>query len=92
MSDQWESRRSRVLKGTKISFGGAISCMVRNVSVSGAQLAAESPLGIPTEFTLVIPSDGRRVAPFSGHLPVRQSDRCAFAGRHEAEPLLDLRH
>ena len=59
MSDQRGSRRTRVLKSAKISFGGgAISCTVRNVSVSGAQLAAESPLGIPTEFTLVIPSDG----------------------------------
>ena len=56
MSDQRGSRRSWVLKGTKISFGGgAISCTVRNVSVSGAQLAAESPLGISSEFTL---SDG----------------------------------
>lgn len=59
MSEQRESRRTKVLKEGKISFGGgAISCTVRNVSESGAQLAVESPLGIPKEVTLVIPSDG----------------------------------
>ncbi len=59
MSDQRGSRRTRVLKSGNISFGGGtISCTIRNVSETGAQLAVESPLGIPTEFTLVIPSDG----------------------------------
>lgn len=59
MSEQRGSRRTRALKSGKISFGGgAISCTIRNISESGAQLAVESPLGIPTEFMLVIPSDG----------------------------------
>lgn len=59
MSEQRGSRRTRVLKDGKISFGGGlISCVVRNVSETGAQLAVESPVSIPTEFVLVIPSDG----------------------------------
>lgn len=58
MSEQRDPRRTKVLKDGKISFGGgAISCTVRNVSESGAMLAVESPVGIPAEFTLAIPSD-----------------------------------
>lgn len=80
MFEQRGSRRTRVLKSAEISFGGsAISCTVRNFSEGGAQLAKESPHGIPTEFKLVIPSR-RRVAPFSGHLAGRQSDRAAVRG------------
>lgn len=60
MSDeQRSSRRTRVLKEAKLAFGGgAISCTVRNISESGAQLAVESPLGIPAEVTLVISAEG----------------------------------
>ncbi|MFX8067315.1 PilZ domain-containing protein, partial [Acinetobacter baumannii] len=43
------------------SFGGsAISCTVRNLTKSGAMLDIVSPLGVPREFTLVIPSDDVR--------------------------------
>ncbi len=46
--------RHRVLKGAHIEFGGgAIDCTVRNLSETGAALDVTSPLGIPTEFTLV---------------------------------------
>jgi hypothetical protein len=46
--------RHRVLKGARIHFGGgAIDCTVRNISETGAALEVTSPLGIPTEFTLV---------------------------------------
>lgn len=59
MFEQRGSRRTRVMKSEKISFGGgATSFVVRNISEAGAQLVVESPLGIPTEFVLVIPSDG----------------------------------
>ena len=59
MSDQRGYRRTRVLKSAKISLGGgAIFWAVRNVGVSRPQLAVESPHGIPTEFTSVIPPDG----------------------------------
>ncbi len=50
--------RMRVLKAGTIAFGGgAIDCTVRNVTVSGALLEVESPVGIPQRFVLVIPAD-----------------------------------
>ena len=59
MSEQRGSRRAKVLKSAKMSFGGgAVSCSVRNLTEAGALLDVESPLGIPLEFNLVIPSDG----------------------------------
>jgi hypothetical protein len=49
--------RHRVLKGAKIEFGGsAIDCTIRNLSNAGAALDVTSPVGIPTEFTLVAES------------------------------------
>jgi PilZ domain len=46
--------RHRVLKGGSIQFGGgSIDCTVRNLSETGAALDVTSPLGIPSEFTLV---------------------------------------
>lgn len=52
--------RHRVLKGARIQFGGAsIDCTVRNISETGAALDVQSPLGIPTEFTLVTETDRR---------------------------------
>ena len=45
--------RHRVLKAATISFGGgAISCTVRNLSVSGAALEVASPIGIPDSIVL----------------------------------------
>jgi hypothetical protein len=59
MSEQRGSRRAKVLKSAKMSFGGgAVTCSVRNLTEAGALLDVESPLGIPLEFNLVIPSDG----------------------------------
>jgi hypothetical protein len=52
--------RSRVLKGGVISFrhfGATIDCTVRNLSKSGACLSVASPVGIPTEFDLVLDRD-----------------------------------
>jgi len=58
MEDKRKLRRTRVLKAGMISFGGAaIDCTVRNLTVSGALLEVESPLGIPHDFVLVIPSE-----------------------------------
>jgi hypothetical protein len=49
------TRRRRLLKTGKISFGGgAIDCTVRNLSETGAALEVSSPVGIPEQFTLVI--------------------------------------
>ena len=49
------SYRKRVLKAGTIEFGGgAIDCVVRNLSESGAALRVESQIGIPNRFNLVI--------------------------------------
>jgi hypothetical protein len=56
------AQRNRVLKAGMIEFpGGAFSCMVRNLSEEGAALDVPSLVGIPQEFTLVIPTDGSRL-------------------------------
>jgi hypothetical protein len=58
MDEQRKSQRRRALKGATIAFGrAAIDCVVRNLSKTGACLEIVSPIGIPDEFTLVIPSD-----------------------------------
>ncbi|KTT67794.1 pilus assembly protein PilZ [Sphingomonas endophytica] len=50
--------RHRVLKRGSIDFnGGAIDCVIRNISETGAALEVTSPVGIPETFNLVIPSD-----------------------------------
>ena len=54
-------QRRRVFKKGSIEFGSsAIDCSIRNLSDRGAMLEVESPLGIPREFTLVVPADGTR--------------------------------
>jgi len=54
--------RHRVLKAGTIEFnGGAITCMVRNMSDTGAMLDVTSPVGIPEHFTLILQADGRRM-------------------------------
>jgi hypothetical protein len=53
MSEKRISPRRRVLKAGTIEFnGGAIDCMVRNLSTTGAALDVTSPIGIPQRFTL----------------------------------------
>ena len=54
--------RHRVLKAGTIEFnGGAITCMVRNMSDTGAMLDVATPVGIPDRFTLVLRANGRRM-------------------------------
>jgi hypothetical protein len=54
--------RQRVLKAGTIEFGGgAINCLVRNLSTTGAALEISSQVGIPDIFTLFVPSDGLRL-------------------------------
>jgi hypothetical protein len=51
--------RRRTLKAGTIEFsGGAIDCTIRNLSNTGAALDVASPIGIPDQFTLVLPADG----------------------------------
>lgn len=50
-------RRRRVYKAAMIeSPGGAFSCVVRDLSDTGAHLEVPSQIGIPHEFTLSIPT------------------------------------
>jgi hypothetical protein len=51
--------RHRVLKAGTIVFtgGGAISCVVRNLSETGAALEVTSPIGIPNTFKLAMELD-----------------------------------
>jgi PilZ domain len=54
MEEHRITTRQRVLKAGTIEFGGgAISCIVRNISATGAALEVTSQLGIPAQFTLV---------------------------------------
>ena len=56
--DHRAAPRRRVLKAGTISFGGgAIDCIVRNISATGAALEVTTPLFIPDHFTLLIPGD-----------------------------------
>ena len=58
MTNKRTAPRQRVLKAGTIAFTGAgIDCTVRNLSEIGAALEVASVVGIPTEFSLVIPSD-----------------------------------
>jgi len=62
MNEVRRAPRNRVLKAGSISFGGsAIDCTLRNVSSSGAALEVISPIGIPEQFILVLPSDRLRL-------------------------------
>jgi hypothetical protein len=58
-----ESRRASRLHvskpGTiKLVGGGAINCLVRNLSGTGAALEVSNQSGIPERFILVMPGDG----------------------------------
>jgi hypothetical protein len=56
-----DTGRNRVLKSGAIEFnGGAIDCVVRNISETGAALDVASPVGIPEHFILAILPDGSR--------------------------------
>jgi hypothetical protein len=58
VSENRKNVRLRTLKAGVIAFDqGTISCIVRNVSVSGACLEVASPMGIPNSFTLLMESD-----------------------------------
>jgi PilZ domain len=55
MDDNRVTQRQKVIKAGTISFeGSGIDCLVRNMSVGGANLEVESQIGVPTSFDLVI--------------------------------------
>jgi len=56
------AERHPVLKAATIEFaGGTINCVVRNISRTGAALDVSSAVGIPEQFTLALPTDGRQM-------------------------------
>ena len=59
MSEKRKLSRHRTLKPGTIAFknGGAISYIVRNVSLGGACIEVANPIGVPDDFTLVIEAD-----------------------------------
>lgn len=55
MDDNRGTQRQNVIKAGTISFDGSgIDCLVRNMSVGGANLEVESQIGIPSSFELII--------------------------------------
>jgi hypothetical protein len=58
MNDKRDIQRQNVMKAGTILFGGSgIDCLVRNMSVGGANLEVESQIGIPSSFELVIEAE-----------------------------------
>ena len=55
MNDKRDTQQQKVIRAGTISFDGSgIDCLVRNMSVGGANLEVESQIGIPSSFDLVI--------------------------------------
>jgi hypothetical protein len=76
MDEKRTAPRHRVLKAGTIEFGGgAIDCTIRNMSI-GAALDVSSPIGIPDQFTLVLPADGQHIA---CHVVWRKQKRIGIA-------------
>lgn len=65
MSDKRSDQRHRTLKGGLIVFNdghSTISCTIRNLSESGAQLKVASVVGIPDSFVLKLNEGGTAAA------------------------------
>jgi hypothetical protein len=63
MDDRRSEPRLRVFKAGTIEFGGAgIDCTVRNITATAAALEVASPVGIPHEITLSVPTSQLRAA------------------------------
>jgi PilZ domain len=74
MDEHRNAPRHRVLKAGTIGFGGgAINCMVRNISDTGAMLDA---VEVPEQFTLALPADGQHM---SCHVVWRREKRIGVA-------------
>jgi PilZ domain len=63
MAESRRAPRYRVAKaGTIKSGGGAINCLVRNLSTTGAALEVSNQAGIPRRFVLAVPGNGLHLA------------------------------
>ena len=81
MSEHRSGTRKRILKAGRIEFGaGTVECVVRNISASGALVEVESCLGIPTEFDLLVMTDGLRQR---SHVAWRKEKRLGLRFWHE---------
>jgi len=61
MEERRSTPRQRVFKAGSIEFdGAAVDCTIRNISSVGAQIDVASPLGIPHEVILNIPTRHER--------------------------------
>jgi hypothetical protein len=63
-SDKRNATRKRVLKGGTIVFNArssTLSCTVRDISDTGARLKVSKDLAIPSQFDLIVESDGIEV-------------------------------
>ena len=57
MNERRSEPRLRIFKAGTIEFGGTgIDCTVRNVTTAGASMEVASPIGIPHEITLNVPT------------------------------------
>ena len=69
--------RKPVLMSGAIQFaGGAINCLVRDMSISGAALEVAEPYDIPERFSLVFKADGTHIP---CHVVWRQEERIGVA-------------
>ena len=77
MTEHRVALRQRVLKAGTIEFGGgAIDCIIRNLSATGAALEVASPLGIPDKFMLVVRAEEH---PRPCHVAWRKEKRIGIA-------------
>ena len=57
MDDRRSEPRLRIFKAGTVEFGDAgIDCTVRNITAAGASIEVTSPIGIPHEITLNVPT------------------------------------
>jgi len=76
MDEHRNAPRDRVLKAGTIGFGGgAINCMVRNISDTGAMLDVTNAVEVPEQFTLAL-TDGQHM---SCHVVWRREKRIGVA-------------
>ena len=69
--------RKPVLMSGAIQFaGGAINCLVSNMTISGAALDVTNPHDIPERFNLVFKADGTQIP---CHVIWRQEERIGVA-------------
>jgi hypothetical protein len=69
--------RKPVLMSGAIEFAGSlISCLISNISISGAAIEVTNPHDIPERFNLVFKSDDSRIP---CHIVWRQEDRIGVA-------------